>query len=388
MLRPTGAVSICEIVNNPDKFISTTPYLVVDKTEWIQCRYLLVQVSPTPEAQSLPLPNPVRLLRQGDIEQETARMLRNGGRLISIPRIMPATVPSKASQKSGREDRGQDNSSESSTDEESIGKSLGFCDVSSGSDTEASSASFAKRSHDSSEGSSVWSSMSKRQRMPSSGNDGPPTPTETAVTPFTPGLLDRASLPALPPPSWVASSPGASKRLVREIKDMQALQSSTSAAELGWYIDFEKMDNMFQWIVELHSFADELPLAKDMRALTCESIVLEMRFGSDYPMAPPFVRVIQPMFVPFRQGGGGHVTEGGAICSELLTNSGWVPVLSLDKVLLAVRLGLCDEERPARLVQVKKGSNYSIGEAVDAYERAARSHGWKLPDGFRDVLTM
>lgn len=53
-------------------------------------------------------------------------------------------------------------------------------------------------------------------------------------------------------------------------------------------------------------------------------------------MSPPFIRVVRPRFRGFGQGGGGHVTVGGALCMELLTNSGWSAVSSLESVLLQV----------------------------------------------------
>jgi len=44
----------------------------------------------------------------------------------------------------------------------------------------------------------------------------------------------------------------------------------------------------------------------------------------DYPVDPPFVRVVRPRFA-FHSG---HVTIGGSICMELLTRSGWSPCAS------------------------------------------------------------
>ena len=48
---------------------------------------------------------------------------------------------------------------------------------------------------------------------------------------------------------------------------------------------------------------------------------MEMSFPEDYPMAPPFVRVIRPKFRFLT----GHVTIGGSICMQVLTKSGWSP---------------------------------------------------------------
>ncbi|KDQ20057.1 hypothetical protein BOTBODRAFT_152662 [Botryobasidium botryosum FD-172 SS1] len=41
-LRPTSCMALTEIVNLPNKFVSQTPYYVVQHTEWLLCRYLLV----------------------------------------------------------------------------------------------------------------------------------------------------------------------------------------------------------------------------------------------------------------------------------------------------------------------------------------------------------
>src|SRR5206468_3647065 len=103
-------------------------------------------------------------------------------------------------------------------------------------------------------------------------------------------------------------------------------------------------------ILEFHSFDSSLPLAQDMKRVSITSIVLEVRFPGDFPISPPFVRVVRPRFLPFLSGGGGHVTAGGAVCMELLTNSGWSPVMSMESILLQVRLAMCSwEPKPARL---------------------------------------
>jgi ubiquitin-conjugating enzyme E2 Q len=70
------------------------------------------------------------------------------------------------------------------------------------------------------------------------------------------------------------------------------------------------------------------------------SIIFEIRFPPEFPNSPPFFRIITPRFLPFIQGGGGHVTGGklvfmflvfvsfilcflgGSICMDLLTSDG------------------------------------------------------------------
>ena len=189
----------------------------------------------------------------------------------------------------------------------------------------------------------------------------------------------------LEPPSY--ATPSATLRLNNELRTILKVQAATPLHELGWYIEPDLVNNVYQWIVELHSFEDSLPLAKDMKAAGITSIVVEIRFGKDYPHSPPFVRVIRPRFLPFMSGGGGHVTGGGAMCMELLTNSGWSAVSSIESVLLQVRIAIMNlEPKPARLESVSNAHqrDYGIAEAMQAYIRACQAHGWQVPKDFQD----
>jgi len=97
-----------------------------------------------------------------------------------------------------------------------------------------------------------------------------------------------------------------------------------------------------------------------------------MRFSKDYPFSPPFVRVVRPRFKFMT----GHVTIGGSICMELLTNSGWRSTNSIESILIQIRAEMV--EGGAR-VEVGSGSHeYTEHEAWDAFYRAARNHGWDV----------
>lgn len=116
-------------------------------------------------------------------------------------------------------------------------------------------------------------------------------------------------------PAWATTA--ATKHLMKSFAELIRVQNKEPPHQLGWHIDEDKIENMYQWIVELHSFDQTLPLSKDMKAKGFKSIVLELRFGKDFPISPPFVRVVRPRFLGFNQGGGGHVTAGGALCMEV-----------------------------------------------------------------------
>lgn len=208
-----------------------------------------------------------------------------------------------------------------------------------------------------------------------------------ARTDFVPGSLDQSQLPMLKEPEYATS--GATKVLNKALKEVLEVQKKVPLHDLGWYIDVNLIDNVYQWIVELHSFHADLPLAKDMKTAAVTSVVMEMRFPADFPLSPPFLRVIRPRFLPFTQGGGGHITSGGAMCMELLTNSGWTPASSIESILLQVRLAIENlDPKPARLEGLgRKGGagDYAVGEAMAAYIRACQSHGWTVPASFKEL---
>ena len=77
---------------------------------------------------------------------------------------------------------------------------------------------------------------------------------------------------------------------------------ATSLKELGWYMPPGFIeDNLYQWIVELHSFDKDLPIAKDLAQRKVNSLVFEIRFPPSFPHSPPFFRIIKPRFLPFIQ---------------------------------------------------------------------------------------
>lgn len=205
---------------------------------------------------------------------------------------------------------------------------------------------------------------------------------------FDPNGLKMDSLRLLEAPTWASTSKQAVRRLTMDMKDLHRRQTTAADYSSGYHVHTDKGDNMFQWIVELFNFDPTLPLARDMQELQCPSIVMELRFGPSYPMSPPFVRVVRPQFVPFAQGGGGHVTAGGAVCLELLTNSGWNPAIHIENVILQIRAAISEPDPPARIHRSCVGVDYGVGEAVAAFTRLAHAHGWTVPDDFKQIAAL
>ncbi|KAM0251740.1 hypothetical protein ACHAQJ_008015 [Trichoderma viride] len=391
VLSPSAAITICEVVNQTDQFVKVEPHYVVNKIEWIQCRYLFVAVDPAAQAIQQPFPTKPKEACVGYISQCPSNQLLAGrDKPVQIPL---SAVPSNRRHFGQNDGTGDDPrpSKGQETPTESLDSHHGETDheLLLDSDDEGIDAAmlrYSKRRSSSMDSSNVrtakLSSAAYSEKMP--GEDS----LVRFKTAFLPGSLNLWALPRLPEPNWASTSPLALKSLNRAIKELHQVQSSEDIGSLGWYIDFDSLSNIFHWIVELHSFDLELPLAQDMEKKGCTSVVLELRFGANFPYSPPFVRVIRPRFLPFAQGGGGHVTAGGAICSEILTNSGWSAVMTIEKILLQIRLGLTELDPPARLDKTNGMNNtrdYTIGEAVDAYQRAARAHGWVVPEDLERI---
>ncbi|KAI0013190.1 hypothetical protein F4779DRAFT_440507 [Xylariaceae sp. FL0662B] len=362
-LKIDAAISLNELVNRPKDFRNSSTCFVVQHCHWIQCRYIFVRPR---------LGGMTGNVKKGkDPEAKGAEFIQDPQWKTTGPARGQLFIPKIAipSAQRGRK-----------VSIVSLDEAAGEHQMDSSDDDEDMRFIFPEE-YDTLETSTTETPQSNNSK-PCPVRGLPPTPTQQEPrTDFRPGTLDFSSLPQLAPPSYATEA--AQKTIGREIKKLQQVQSSTPLHELGWYIDFERMNNMFQWIVELHSFDSDLPLARDMKTAGLTSIVLEIRFLREFPMSPPFVRVVRPRFLPFMSGGGGHITSGGAMCMELLTNSGWSPVSSLESVLLQVRMAISSTDpTPARLENARHNGSreYGVREAVEAYTRAATAHGWKVPN--------
>lgn len=70
----------------------------------------------------------------------------------------------------------------------------------------------------------------------------------------------------MPPP--MEATPSATMAVQRELKTMlKDQENAATLKDLGWYMPPDLIgDNLFQWIVELHSFDEDLPIAKDLKS--------------------------------------------------------------------------------------------------------------------------
>ncbi|TPX54004.1 hypothetical protein PhCBS80983_g06088 [Powellomyces hirtus] len=194
-----------------------------------------------------------------------------------------------------------------------------------------------------------------------------------------------ADVTSLPAPVW--STPSATRFLQRELARCHTLVEHTTEEDRGWTMDFNAIQNVYQWQFQIRGFDKNLPLQKDLKAKrVTEGVVVEIRFGPDHPQTPPYVRIIRPRFKQFCEGGGGHVTAGGSMCLEILTTNGWNPTLSIETVLLMTRVALSSlDPYPARLNH-RWNVPYTGQEAMCAFVRVAMAHGWGVPRAWQSLF--
>lgn len=342
-IAPSACVALAEIINLPQRFTSCNPYYVVKQTEWIMCRYLLVNTIDRSHTDSgfpgisttipaTPTKSKVRNVPFIQHEPDRRPLLMNS--YVEIPQ------PSYKLEKLLR--LCQDAYVPPNLDEDD---------------------------------SAVFNAPNEEEESIAPHVNGKPKQDwihDASWVEKNIGLL-------LPPP--VDSTPGATMALQKEFRAMMKEQGGAeSLATLGWYMPPECNENLFQWVVEMHSFDPDLPIAKDLKSKGVNSLVFEIRFPPTFPHSPPFFRLVMPRFLPFMQGGGGHVTVGGSICMDLLTSAGWLPSYNIASVLLQIKLAISSTDpKPARLDQDWE-QPYHPQEALSGYTRAAAIHGWKVAD--------
>lgn len=346
-----------EIVNAPDQFVSRSPHLVVNQLDWIQTRYLFVKTAeddgllptPTDYARIKPpcpeYPQDPALAAKGvnnvyisiplGVFSSEKRPLVKGLSLPKRKKLVTSLPHRNKRQKLLTPDRKSRELTEQDDDvvvleddeitpqEDDDTKSVQTTQ----SDVDALQLLEDRMTDDLDEnalrdrragiftGKREEAANPSEEGTPKKRAEQQPMALDPPTTDFVPGSLNHGTLRILKPPNY--ATPGATRTLQREIQAVLGAQAAQPIHELGWYINGAEISNVYQWIVELHTFDPALPLAQDLKRMGRTSIVLEVRFGQDFPLTPPFVRVIRPRFVTFAQGGGGHVTAGGALCMEV-----------------------------------------------------------------------
>uniref|UniRef100_A0A6C0HM66 UBC core domain-containing protein n=1 Tax=viral metagenome TaxID=1070528 RepID=A0A6C0HM66_9ZZZZ len=154
------------------------------------------------------------------------------------------------------------------------------------------------------------------------------------------------------------------KRLMREYAQIK----KQDPEKLGFNIILGE-DNINVWTIQLFR-VDNDQLAEQMLRIGISYIEIEITFKDNYPFEPPFIRVVYPHF-KFHSG---HITVGGSLCMEMLTNQGWSPTLNVENIITQIKMAISDGK--GEIDEERWNTRYTKDEAVDAFKRVLAVHGW------------
>jgi ubiquitin-conjugating enzyme E2 Q len=155
------------------------------------------------------------------------------------------------------------------------------------------------------------------------------------------------------------------KKLVKEYKKISKLDKEKA----GFRVEVDPT-NSYLWKVYIFGYDPKSMIGKDMDALGIKEIEMEVRFPDNYPLSPPFIRVVTPRF-KYQTG---HVTSAGALCMQVLTDKFWSPACSIESLIVTIKSEILEGE--GRLDYEKYKIPYTLNEARTSFINVARGHNW------------
>lgn len=99
-----------------------------------------------------------------------------------------------------------------------------------------------------------------------------------------------------------------------------------------------------------------------------DRVKLHIKFPDTYPFQPPFVYLKSPVFVDLPK----YITDKGALCIEYLTPSNWLPVISIENLVIQIYTLIVS---PA-LDNKHMDEEYEYESAKLSYDTLAVGNGW------------
>lgn len=162
---------------------------------------------------------------------------------------------------------------------------------------------------------------------------------------------------------------GAARRLLTDLREIMKQKPE----ELGFRC-FPKGNDIFNWEVQVFGFDKGTPMLSDLEKYKKQTgrdyVEMQVTFSPEYPIHPPFVRVIQPRF----QFHTGRVTVGGSLCTDILTQESWNPMYDITGLMVNIFSEIMNGNPR---IDFQNSSPYSLEEAKQAYLRVASDHKWK-----------
>jgi ubiquitin-protein ligase len=159
-------------------------------------------------------------------------------------------------------------------------------------------------------------------------------------------------------------------RLKKELNDIMNNDSSKTDLYISIHLNNPSNINVWDINYSIENIPTDNILYTQLLKKNIKDIRLQILIPKRYPFEPPFVRVVYPRF-KFRTG---HITLGGSICMEVLSNKGWMPAMNIHNLLLQIKLLIITGS--AELDDTNWNKEYTLVEAKTAFNRMISSHGW------------
>jgi ubiquitin-protein ligase len=163
----------------------------------------------------------------------------------------------------------------------------------------------------------------------------------------------------------VALSKAYSKRLMMEYKKLIKQSPET----LGFSMKLATEDNLRIWQLFILK-PENANLESQMSKYNIPHIEMEFTFPEAYPIEPPFIRIVYPRFKSLT----GHITQGGSICMEAVSKSGWIPTTNVEALITQIKLIL--SVGGAVIDDCNYNKRYDMATAREAFARAMEIHKW------------
>lgn len=146
---------------------------------------------------------------------------------------------------------------------------------------------------------------------------------------------------------------------MRELQDFNKASADTmQEAELI-------NDDIRFWRVKM-SFAEDDPLRRKVADAGVSHITMEAVFPEEFPLKPPFVRVVAPRML------GTFVSKTGGMCLQALSHKHWLPSLSMSSLFVGIRAKILEKQPQMTPVD----GRYKRKAAFEDYQVFMKKHEW------------
>lgn len=165
------------------------------------------------------------------------------------------------------------------------------------------------------------------------------------------------------------------RHLMKELLHVRkASEESEGAFEIEPYTDDDDDEiDLSEWEARFYKLDETSSLWRSMQDYGIDCVKFRISFPSDYPISPPFVRLVSPYI------DNGFVMNGGAICLEILTPQGWSSAYTLEALMVQVVASLAHGGAVVSKHYNKKQHKLTKKKAEAEFKRIVKIHnkyGW------------